>query len=846
MPKSKSVRLPSHIIPSRYRILMRPQFSDFTFAGEETIYLNILKPVKKIILHAVDLQITDVKVGDVKASKISFNKKNETVTFSFYKVISKGKAELFLKFKGELTDKLKGFYRSRYEHNGEEKFLATTQFESTDARRAFPCFDEPSLKAVFDVTLEIPGHMTAVSNTIETAVTEHNSGYKTVQFASSPKMSTYLLAFIMGELEFVETKSKRGVTVRVFTTQGKKQQAEFALETAARALNFYEDYFNVPYPLPVLDLIAIPDFASAAMENWGAITYRESALLFNELHSSAANKQWVAIVIAHEIAHQWFGNLVTMEWWTDLWLNEGFASYMEYLCVNALFPEWQMWNQYVAERFAVALRLDALQTSHPVEIEVHHPDEISEIFDQISYAKGSVILRMLAEFLGAKKFRDGLRHYLKKHAYKNTVTNDLWKSLEIVSKKPVRKIMAAWTRQAGYPLIEVEEKTGKLILSQSRFFSSEISRKQNKTKTVWPVPLNYIKNDGTLSQLLVNKPKQALLKGRTGIVKFNGGETSLTRVRYPLEKIQAMMPAIAERQLPVSDRLGIIRDAFALAEAGQFSTVEALKLAEFYKNETEFPVWEVVAGGLHTAGDFYAGEPWYKNYREYCRNLYLPLIKILGWQKKTGEVHLQGLLRNLALMEAGSYGDKPTIAQAQKLFKSGNVEPDLRGVVYNLAAQNGGQKELQKFISMYKAAGQHHEEQDRIGRAIGNFEDKKILANVLKFIFSEYVRRQDAAFIFNSVARTFYGRGLAWKFLKKNWKVIDQNYNVGGHLLEWFVAPFARFQTEADAKDYVQFFKTHHAPNVTRVIEQSLERILSNAAWIKRDKRNIEQWLKSR
>jgi puromycin-sensitive aminopeptidase len=826
---------------------MRPRFLDFTFTGEETIYLNILKPVKEIILHAVDLDISDVKIGGMKAAKIAFDKKNETVTFSFNKLLPKGKAELFLKFSGELTDKLKGFYRSRYEVDGpasakatagkQEKFLATTQFESTDARRAFPCFDEPAHKAVFDVSLEIPGHMTAVSNTIETAVTEHNSGYKTVQFAPSPKMSTYLLAFIVGELEFVETKSKRGVVVRVFITQGKKLQAKLALETAARALDFYEDYFNIPYPLPVLDLIAIPDFASAAMENWGAITYRESALLYDDKQSSASHKQWVAIVIAHEIAHQWFGNLVTMEWWTDLWLNEGFASYMEYLCVDALFPEWQMWNQYVAERLAVALRLDALKTSHPIEIEVHHPGEISEIFDQISYAKGSVVLRMLAEYLGAKDFRDGLRHYLKKHAYGNTVTADLWKSLEVVSKKPVQKMMAAWTGQTGYPLIEVEEKNNKLILTQSRFFSSEISRKQNKGKTIWPVPL-----DG----LIVNKSKLILPRGDKKVVKFNSGETSLARIKYPLEKINQLMPAVATKELPASDRLGIIRDAFALAESGQFSTVDALKIAEYYKDETELPVWEVIASGLHTAGDFYQGESWYKNYQEYCRNLFLPLAKILGWQKNPGESHLQGLLRSLVLMEAGSYGDDPTITQAQKLFKSGKIEPDLRGVVYNLVAQNGNQKDFQKLVSMYKAAGQHHEEQDRIGRALGSFKNGKILAQVLGFAMSKQVRQQDAAFIFNSVARTFYGRASAWKYLKNNWKIIDQNYNVGGHLLEWFVAPFARFQSTADAKDYSQFFKTHRAPNVARAIEQTLERIYSNAAWIKREKKNIEQWLKNR
>ncbi len=831
----QSVRLSKFITPSRYRIFMRPDFSNFTFSGDETIYLTIAKPVKEITLHSIDLEIPDVVVGGIKASKIKFDVKNETATFNFNKLLPKGKAELSLKFTGKLTDKLKGFYRSRYEHKGVEKFLATTQFEATDARRAFPCFDEPAQKAIFDVTLQIPKHMQAVSNTIDTIISEHEGGYKTVQFAPSPKMSTYLLAFIIGELEYLETKSKRGVVVRVFTTAGKKHQAKFALETAARALDFYEQYFNIPYPLPVLDLIAIPDFASAAMENWGAITYRESALLFDDKLSSAGNKQWVAIVIAHEIAHQWFGNLVTMEWWTDLWLNEGFASYMEYLCVDALFPEWQMWNQYVAERFAVAVRLDALKTSHPIEVEVHHPDEINEIFDQISYAKGSVVIRMLAEFLGAKKFRDGLRYYLKKHKFGNTITDDLWESLEVVSKQPVKKIMKAWTKQTGYPLLEVKQDNKKITITQSRFYSSEVSRLQTKDKTLWPVPITLLFKNGTKKELLITKSK-TILENQKEILKLNTGETSLVRVKYQSKNIDG---------LSVPDRLGVIRDAFALSEAGQFNTVGALKLAELYKQETELPVLEVLSGGLHSVAELYVGESWFKDYEEYCKNLFLPLLQKVGWKRKKGEGHLQTLVRSLAISESGHYGDIGTIKTARDLFNSGSVEPDLRGAVYSLVAQHGNEKEFNKLIQMYKGAGQHHEEQDRIGRVLGSFKDKKILAQVLGFCFTKHVRSQDAAFIFNSVARNYYGRNLAWSYLKKNWVKIYEQYR-SGHLLEWFAAPFARFTTIEQAKEYEKFFKQHPAPMLNRTIQQVIERIYSNAFWIKRDKNNIKQWLKNK
>jgi len=325
-----SHRLPTFVKPERYKIMLKPNLETFIFEGEEAIYLVLEKSTKVITLHSVDLEIESVewvhKNHELWAGKIKYNKKSETATFIFAKSLEKGKGELRLKFKGLLTDKMRGFYRSKYTHEGLDKHLATTQFESTDARRAFPCFDEPAQKAIFDVTLMIPAKTVAISNTLETSVKEHESGYQIVEFAPTPKMSTYLLAFIIGDFEYIEGKRGNGDVVRVFTTPGKKDQAKFALDVAVKCMKFYEEYFDIDYPLPVLDMIAIPDFAAGAMENWGAVTYRESTLLIDEEKSSSANKQWVAMVIAHELAHQWFGNLVTMEWWTHLWLNEGLQA----------------------------------------------------------------------------------------------------------------------------------------------------------------------------------------------------------------------------------------------------------------------------------------------------------------------------------------------------------------------------------------------------------------------------------------------------------------------------------------------------------------------------------------
>src|SRR3989344_7450277 len=418
MKKStKKVRLAPYVKPERYRLSLKPDLDAFVFEGEETIMLTLEKKVKEITLHSKDLEIESAVIVQNKksfsATSITYNEKAETATFVFPKSLEVGKAKLSLVFRGVLNDKMHGFYRSRYEVAGREYHLATTQFEATDARRAFPCFDEPAAKAVFDIQLIVPNKSTAISNTMPTAIREPSPGYQVVEVSPSPKMSTYLVAFIVGDLEYIEKKTEEGVLVRVFTTPGKKHQAEFALDCAVKSLSFFTKYFDIPYPMPVLDMVAIPDFASGAMENWGAVTYREEALLIDHENSSAAAKQWVAVVVAHELSHQWFGNLVTMEWWTHLWLNEGFASYIEYLAVDHIFPDWEMWTEFVSSDLGNALSLDSLKHTHPIEVPVHHPDEISEIFDAVSYSKGASVIRMLAEYIGEKDFRDGLRHYLR-------------------------------------------------------------------------------------------------------------------------------------------------------------------------------------------------------------------------------------------------------------------------------------------------------------------------------------------------------------------------------------------------------------------------------------------------
>ncbi|MFA7000312.1 MAG: M1 family metallopeptidase [Candidatus Paceibacterota bacterium] len=853
----KSVHLDDNISPTSYNLTLHPDLLSSTFSGSEIIKIKVNKEIKQITLHSKDIDIETVMHiahnTQQFAYKITYDTERETVTFHFKNKIAKGQSELSIVFSGIINDSLRGFYKSRYVLDGEEKFIATTQFEATDARRAFPCFDEPAHKAIFEVSLVIPENHTAISNTLPINIREHSAGYKIVSFSPTPIMSTYLLAFIIGEFEYVEgytcpngssRRTKEKVQVRVFTTPGKKHQAKFALEVAIKSLEFYNEYFDIPYPLPTLDLIAIPDFESAAMENWGAVTFRETAILVDDEHTSLSNKQWAAIVIAHELAHQWFGNLVTMHWWTDLWLNEGFATYMETFCVDHLFPDWHMWDLYLSDRYATALKLDSLANSHPIEVEVHHPDEISEVFDAVSYAKGGAVIRMIAEYIGDDKFRDGLRHYLKKHSYGNTNTVDLWSAFEKVSKKPIKKIMNSWTKKTGYPLVTISQRKVLWEINQERFFSSRIEalKYKNNKKHLWEIPISYEANK-EIQKMLLTKLRAPLVG--TSIGKVNKEEGTFIRVRYDRETLKNLKNEIQNDKLSVKDRLGIIRDLFALAEGGYISTAEALEFSLIYKHETEYIVWSEIASGINKIANIIGEEKWKSLYDKYVLSLFNHITKELGWNNKKGDKHSQIFLRSLALSMTAHYGNKKVITEAQKLFKNKVKTPinaDIRGVIYNIIAANGGEKEWKLFEKLYKE-GEMHEEKDRYARALTSFKDKRLLLKTLHFAISSHVRDQDAPFIIVGVWQNSMGKDITWKFIKNNWKIILKKFGEGGHFLSRVFSPLGTHTKEKDLKDIKKFFAKNIAPGSARTLEQSYERIESNIAWLKDDKASIKSWL---
>jgi puromycin-sensitive aminopeptidase len=847
--KNNNIRLPDYIVPKEYFLSLKPDLSTFTFSGDEEIIIEIQKPVNEISIHSDEVEIQNAKY-DSQKGEIFYDKETETATIKFEKQIPKGKGKLHLTFTGILNDKMRGFYRSKYVMDGIDEHIAVTQFESTDARRAFPCFDEPAKKAIFHVSLVVPEEHTAISNTEITEIKEHEAGYKVVRFSPTPIMSTYLLAFVVGKFEYIEKKIPEGNVVRVFTTPGKKKQAEFALDVACRTMSYFTNYFGIAYPIRVLDLIAIPDFAAGAMENWGAITYRETALLVDDEHTATINKQWVALVIAHELAHQWFGNLVTMEWWTHLWLNEGFASYIEYLAVDHIFPEWDIWTQFVYMEHSRALELDGLANTHPIEVEVHHPSEISEIFDAVSYSKGASIIRMLAEYLGEDFFRKGLQKYLKKHSYSNATTEDLWDALEKTSGKEVKRIMTDWTKKAGYPLVVLKEQGEELLLSQSRFFSSAISQLSHQDTTTWAIPIGVATKERKKPDFILMKDKTMKLKQKKNKswIKLNSGEKSLLRIKYPDSILQKLKGAVSEKEISSEDRFGIIRDLFVLSESGITSVDHALEFIGSYENDDSYIVWAEIATELAKLANILSEEPIYVEFEKYAQKIFVPMHGKLGWDKIPGENHSQTLLRNVVLSSLGKYGHAPTIEKAKSLLakivkNNFQIDSDLRGIVYSISAKYSDEAVYNNLMGLYRKASLQ-EEKDRILKALCTPMTTALLKATLSFAFSSEVRAQDSFKSIHLIMANPYGRNLAWEFLKTKWEEIVRKYS-GGHLFSRFVEPLEYFTQRENADDVKKFFAEHDAPGAERTIQQVVEKIYSNDAWLRRDLEPIKLFLLS-
>ncbi len=862
MGKSNAVLIPSDVRPLGYDITLEPDFATFTFRGSESVQIEVSSPTNSITLNAIELDIQSCTVTPggsetLSAEAISFNEEEETATFKFASQLPTGTATLDIEFTGELNDKLRGFYRSSYiDIDGNERYMATTQMEATDARRSFPCWDEPALKATFDLTLVVPSDMTAVSNMPAVSEEEIRSGIKSVRYARTPIMSTYLLAFIIGDLSYIEQVGDNGTLIRVFTTRGREEQGRFALETATRLLKYFNDYFGIPYPLPKLDHFAIPDFAAGAMENWGAITYRETALLVDPDNTSIGTRQIVAAIIAHEMAHMWFGDLVTMAWWNDLWLNESFASWMGDKATDSLFPDWEVWTQFVSSDTNRALSLDGLRSSHPIEQEVSNPAQIGELFDAISYSKGASVLRMLESFLGAETFRQGLNKYLTTHQYDNAERSDLWNALGEVSGEPVAEIMDSWVLQTGYPMLDVgiERSNGNINLHmmQRRFLYDSILDSDEADETLWKLPIGvYTANGSESASTLMDSKLLAWDVPDSGAdddawTKLNPEQTGFYRVRYSSNDLQRLVEPIRSKSLTPIDRLGIQNDAFALSRAGIIPATDFLTIAEAYRQENNAPVCADLSSNLGGLDNLLSDEAYYGNFQAFSRSIFQQVAAQVGWDAKPEETHMDALLRSTVLNHVGGCNDEDALREAASRFAAyvddpTGVSPDIRGIVFRLAAKNGARDEYDTMWQL-RAETPLQEEKVRFLYGLTSFEQQSLLEETLNRSLGDEVRVHDTVSVITLVAGNTNGRNLAWQFLKDNWKELDRRYGEGGFAIMRLVGIASAFTTLEMREDVERFFTDHPAPGAERTVRQALERIQLNAAWLDRNREELANW----
>ncbi|MDQ3093849.1 MAG: M1 family metallopeptidase [bacterium] len=861
----KVTRLYEGFHAEHYDLTLDIDHNGLKFNGSvKIIGKKIGRPSKRLTFHQKDLAIRSVSI--IHTTKKNEKKTIDIIRYNKHKaydelrlhaetLIYPGTYEVEIHFTGDITRPMDGIYPCYFVHNEQKQHLIATQFESHHARQAFPCIDEPEAKATFSLSLTTDNGLTNISNTPASKISE-KSGRTITVFEKTPIMSTYLLAFVSGNMKHKESRTGSGTLVRTFATPDNVEHTSFALETAVKCLDFFEDYFGIPYPLAKCDLVALPDFASGAMENWGCITFREQAMLVDKKHTSLTTKQFAALVVAHELAHQWFGNLVTMRWWTDLWLNEGFASWVEYMAIDHLFPKWQLWTQFLVDDREQALKLDALENTHPIEVTVNHPDEIRTIFDAISYSKGASVISMLHDYLGAEDFRAGMRHYLTKYSYKNTVTTDLWQALEDISGKPVKEFMHAWTSLPGFPIVSAEVLNGKLQLEQSRFYLREPLKVD---KSVWPVPL--LSQEVTQSTL----DKQSNSFEISSISpNINSTQNGFYRISYSTELLKEHAKSIKLGTLDVNGRIGILSDSFESAKAGKTSTTAVLELLDAYRNEDNTAVWDIIANGLATVRTVMDSEELRSKMSPYVIELTARQIARLGWTQKDNESHFDTLLRPIVLAMAAVAEEPNTVKECQRLFKAMHepqdvdpsltqtathlqmkrnfdIDPDMRGVVYGTVARHGGTSEFDKLLDMHNTTT-NSEERTNIAAALTGFKQADLIERALSNITTDSVRLQDVAYWIAYSFMNRFARDKTWDWIKENWDWLKTNFegDLGFYRMPVYAA--RTFSHSGFIKEYKEFFEPKRSPAFNRSIDQGIEIIEWHTAWRKRDFDNILTW----
>ncbi|KAK9465000.1 peptidase family M1-domain-containing protein [Lipomyces arxii] len=879
--------LPSKVRPRHYTLAIYDlNFTDFTFKGTVKIDLDVIgpAPVSDIQLNVRQIEVIQAGLAleltktstEIKVTDILNDEKAETVTLKLSEPlpVEAVSVALTIEFSGILNDKMAGFYRSKYsDAAGEDAYMYSTQFEATDARRAFPCFDEPSLKATFDFSITLPEEWTALSNMPEASSKVPEDGkkkgvagtkLKTVTFATTPVMSTYLLAWAVGDFEYIEAFTDhlyngKKIPVRVYTTKGLIKQGEFALQNAYKIVDYFSEIFEIDYVLPKVDLLAVHEFSHGAMENWGLITYRTTALLFDPETSDSKYKNRVAYVVAHELAHQWFGNLVTMEWWNDLWLNEGFATWVGWLAIDYLYPDWDVFAVFVSESLQGALGLDSLRQSHPIEVPVKSALDIDQIFDAISYLKGASSIRMISSHLGVKTFLKGVSKYLKKHAYGNARTKDLWDALGEASGVKVDVIMHDWITKIGFPVVSVTESESGVSVRQDRFLSTG-DVKPEENETTWWVPLGVYTGDDVTAYSGVStlSTREITLSGlsTSDFYKLNRNQTGVYRVNYPPARLTKL--GQAPEKLSITDKVGLIADASSMALAGLGSTTGILGLLDGLQGEESYVVWSEIITRLQVLRSAWFEQPEAvkQGLAAFTCALVGPTVKKLGWEYKSDEDFLTVQLRSLLIGTAGMAGDPEIVAEAKKQFAAyvaGDkmaIYPDLRRAVFTIVLSQEDDTEEEATVAFDAVVKEVLQPTSVDGKeialaALGRSKRPVLIQRALNMILSGQVAVQDLHSLAMSLAANPNSRWQLWEFLKQYWDGIYTLLSGNMVILDRFVRmSINRFSSMAAYNDIEKFFEGKDTHGYERSVGQALDTVKSLATWVERDGPVVEAWLK--
>ena len=822
-------RLPDTAAPDHYQVTLAPNFENDSFTGEETIQIRVLKPTSNIVLNSLDIEFQEATItsgGTTQTAKVSLDKEKQMATLAAEKPLATGPASIHIRYTGILNKELRGFYLG---HANGRKYAAT-QFEATDARRAFPSFDEPAQKATFEISAVVDKGDTAISNSrIASDTPGPGEGKHTIKFETTPKMSSYLVALVTGDFEYTEG-SADGIPIRVWTTPGKKQMGKFALATAEECIRYFDQYFGVKYPFGKLDLIGLPDFAAGAMENTGAITFRDALLLADEKTTPTWQYKEIGAVISHEIAHMWFGDLVTMQWWDDIWLNEGFATWLETKPLEQWKPEWHMELSDVLDS-GESLNLDSLQNTRPIHQAAETPAQIEELFDGIAYGKAAAVLRMLESYLGPETFRRGVNAYLKAHMYGNATESDFWNALATASRKPVDRVMATFVNQPGAPLVSVRAQCRgdhtTVTLSQRRFYYDRASL-ESVHKELWMVPVTLQDASGKVHSVLLTSKEQTLdLPGCSSWIFANSGAAGYYRTGYDSAEFQSIGRAV-EKSFTPAERIVLIRDGWAAVRSGQQPIGDFLRLSEGLQSDRNASVIHQMDTELDYIGRYLVGDADRPQYQAWIRGLLEPILKNVGWQPSPSESSDSKDLRAYVIYTLGYTGRDPQVlARARELAGAAlqnatAVDPSLVDVVFSLAASNGDAVFYNQLMDRVKP-GAPPEQYYRYFYTLSRFRDPFLLQRTLEYALSPAVRSQDSLNLISAVMGRREGQELAWNFVRSHWQEINRimgGYNTGG-----LVSTTGTFCDAGSRDEVKQFFNEHPVPAAERSLRQALERM---------------------